>query len=1004
MASDNLNNEGPTWGEDLDGDANDDYQPDIELSDEQTQDPSSHGAVPSADFGDIGEDLGDDGAEYDPEAISAPQPVPAASQSKPTPPRTTGGFIVSDDSDSGDEEEEEEEGEGPPAVSGADAESSIAPVASDVASSARDQVVPPEPHSLSAQVANGSPASQVAGVATQGAQVTPHAVDQAPDRVAVLESRVKEDPRGDMDAWLALIEEYRRRDNMEEVRSVYNRFLEVFPQSAEAWASWVELELNLNNFVEAEQLFGRCLMLAPNVRLWTVYLNYIRRRNDLNNDPEGRARKVVTQAYEFVIDTIGIDKDSAKIWQDYIQFIRSGPGQIGGSNWQDQQKMDQLRKAYQRAICVPISAINQLWKEYDQFEMGLNKMTGRKFIQERSPSYMSAKSANMALANITRNLNRTTYPRLPPAPGFEGDAEFNEQVEIWKKWIAWEKEDPLVLLSDEPAVYKQRILHCYKQSLMALRFVPEMWVDAAEWCFENQIMQNGQDTGLDLLTQGVAANPESVLLALKHADRIESTHAGGESDEARREFASAVREPYNRVLDTLYDMCKDLKEKEQADLAQVETTFSKTANNDSYDDYDDAADSKDNTEKENRIKAIQQGYAARADLLSRTISHVWIALARAMRRIQGKGGVGVGGLRQVFVEARKRGKLTSDVYVAVALMESVVYRDPVGAKIFERGMTLFPEDEVYLLEYLKYLHSKDDTTNARVVFETCVNRLVQKPETVSKAKPLYSYFHKYESQYGELAQISKLEARMAELFPDDPKLAHFKERYSTPKFDPITARMIISPRAQLRPKMLIPSIERAASVQRSRSPAPPMQQPLQPNFSPRPQFARATASPKRAFQDDHDEPSRPRKLARGESPLKGAAGRRLDQQRRNQASALHREITFFLSILPPASSYDSVRFNAGGMAQLLAGTAVPDYSSWKATQDQSLRQGSSRPAYPAQQRPQSPYGSARPQYQQAPGSSRGYEQYRQEGAPPQYGGAPQTGYAPPQQQYGGYRY
>lgn len=118
-------------------------------------------------------------------------------------------------------------------------------------------------------------------------------------------------------------------------------------------------------------------MLAPNVRLWTVYLNYIRRRNDLNNDPDGRARKTVTQAYEFVIDNIGVDKDSGQIWQDYIQFIRSGPGQIGGGNWQEQQKMDQLRKAYQRAICVPMATVNTLWKEYDQFEMGLNKMTVR---------------------------------------------------------------------------------------------------------------------------------------------------------------------------------------------------------------------------------------------------------------------------------------------------------------------------------------------------------------------------------------------------------------------------------------------------------------------------------------------------------------------------------------------------------------------------------------------------------------------------------------------------
>jgi cleavage stimulation factor subunit 3 len=135
------------------------------------------------------------------------------------------------------------------------------------------------------------------------------------------------------------------------------------------------MELGLDNFVEAEQLFGKCLMTVANVNLWTVYLNYIRRRNDLNNDPTGQARRVVTQAYEFVIDNIGVDRDSGGIWQDYIQFIKNGPGQVGGTGWQDQQKMDQLRKAYHRAICVPMSAVNNLWKEYDMFEMNLNKVT-----------------------------------------------------------------------------------------------------------------------------------------------------------------------------------------------------------------------------------------------------------------------------------------------------------------------------------------------------------------------------------------------------------------------------------------------------------------------------------------------------------------------------------------------------------------------------------------------------------------------------------------------------
>lgn len=137
------------------------------------------------------------------------------------------------------------------------------------------------------------------------------------------------------------------------------------------------MELGLDNFVDAEQLFGRCLMTVPNVKLWTVYLNYIRRRNDLNNDASGQARRTITQSYEFVIDNIGVDRDSGNIWQDYVQFVKNGPGQIGGTGWQDQQKMDQLRKVYQRAIAIPMLTVNNLWKEYDQFEMGLNKMTVR---------------------------------------------------------------------------------------------------------------------------------------------------------------------------------------------------------------------------------------------------------------------------------------------------------------------------------------------------------------------------------------------------------------------------------------------------------------------------------------------------------------------------------------------------------------------------------------------------------------------------------------------------
>jgi cleavage stimulation factor subunit 3 len=465
---------------------------------------------------------------------------------------------------------------------------------------------------------------------------------------------------------------------------------------------------------------------TPNVELWTKYLDYVRRRNDLS-DSTGKARQTVAQAYEFVISNIGLDKDSGKIWADYIQFLKFGPGVVGGSQWQDQQKMDQLRKAYQRAICVPISNVNTLWKEYDQFENGLNKLTGRKYLAEKSPSYMSAKSANTALDHIARNLSRHSLPRLPPAPGFDGYQEYIEQVEIWKKWIAWEKTDPLDIKDDkeQPGLFQKRILYVYNQALMALRFWPEIWVEAAQWCLdenvtvtENKSTKDGKTHALDFLLRGIEANPESVLLALKHADFIESTYPIEENDDAKVARGEAVKAPYNKVLDTLYDIIRRLKERETVDIARAkeavaaqDASIRKSLEDD--DDDEGMQPSRENPLTNERVERIQQSYAAQTQVLSRTVSFVWIALIRAMRRIQGKGkpNTPLGGMRQAFADARQRGRLTSDVYAAVAQLEWNIYKDPAGGKIFDRGARLFPEDENFTLENIKYLHSRDDFTS-----------------------------------------------------------------------------------------------------------------------------------------------------------------------------------------------------------------------------------------------------------------------------------------------------
>lgn len=45
------------------------------------------------------------------------------------------------------------------------------------------------------------------------------------------------------------------------------------------------------------------------------------------------------------------------------------------TTWEEQQKMDALRKIYHRAVQIPLDNVESIWRELDVFENGLNKIT-----------------------------------------------------------------------------------------------------------------------------------------------------------------------------------------------------------------------------------------------------------------------------------------------------------------------------------------------------------------------------------------------------------------------------------------------------------------------------------------------------------------------------------------------------------------------------------------------------------------------------------------------------
>jgi cleavage stimulation factor subunit 3 len=244
--------------------------------------------------------------------------------------------------------------------------------------------------------------------------------------------------------------------------------------------------------------------------------------------------------------------------------------------------------------------------------------------------------------------------------------------------------------------------------------------------------------------------------------------------------------------------------------------------------------------------------------------------------------------------------------------------------------------------------------DARAVFETTVRRLTATPENTAKAKPIFAFLHEYESRYGDLVQVINLETRMRELFPEDPSLKHFAHRHSTSAFDPTAVRPIVS-QTQMKPKA--PQSIDEASSRNSRSPRY-----LDPS----------TNSPKRPLPvDDYDDDyNRPRKHIRAESPLKGAAGRRLDQQKRTQQvnggggpsghfkpqaapipPPLPRDVMFLLSIIPNASAYDAMVFSPEKVVDLLRRVDIPSGSGQGRQPQQmhgmgqSQQMGGGRPRY-----------------------------------------------------------
>ncbi|KAJ3999710.1 hypothetical protein F5050DRAFT_880660 [Lentinula boryana] len=561
----------------------------------------------------------------------------------------------------------------------------------------------------------------------------------------------------DTEAWQQLIAEVEESGNLENIRATYDALLKEYPNTPSAQIRYISHFLNnQRTFSEAEGLFKRFLKVtSPSVNMYRYYLTYIRR---INTGTDAQSRETIRKSYEFAINSIGSDKDSGDIWSDYIAFLNSGEN---STTWEEQQKMDMVRKAYQRAVQTPLDNIEKLWSDYEAFEVKLNRITAKKFMSELSPAYMQARSVGRDLTKHVAGLYPAEAPlttnsklelSLPTVPSFS--ISERQLVGKWKAYLKWEESNPLVIEEKDKKDLHSRIQLVYRKALVRMRFYPEIWFMAYNWM--NSIGKH--DEALTLLKSGLEANSSSFLLNFAYSEALEIKKDYVQVHTTYTDFLQVQKGP----LEQLQERIEQEKEKgkHQADEIDEISTDPDLLNS-----------------SESLLSVLNSDFEDRKKEYALT----YIMYMRFARRAEG-----VKASRTLFGKARRDKYASWEVYEAGALMEYHTTQDKeVATRIFEAGMAQHADEKEFVLRYLTFLISVNDENNARALFERVIQTF-----TAEESRPIWERWARYEHQYGDLEASQKIDQRMAELYPNDPPIKRFAQRHIYLGLDAIASRDI----------------------------------------------------------------------------------------------------------------------------------------------------------------------------------------------------------------------
>ncbi|WCJ18367.1 Cleavage stimulation factor subunit 3 [Euphorbia peplus] len=288
---------------------------------------------------------------------------------------------------------------------------------------------------------------------------------------------------------------------------VYEQLLSLYPTAAKFWKQYAEAYMTVNNDDAIKQIFSRCLLNCLQVPLWRCYIRFIRKVND-KKGMEGQEE--TRKAFDFMLNYVGADIASGPVWMEYIAFLKSMPAQ---NAQEESQRMTAIRKVYQKAIVTPNHHIEQLWKDYENFENSVSRQLAKGLVSEYQPKYNSARAVYREQKKYVDEIDWNALA-VPPT----GSSKEEQQWMAWKRFLAFEKGNPQRI---DSVSSNKRIVFTHEQCLMYLYHYPDIWYDYATWHAKNGAI----DAAIKVFQRALKALPDSEMLKFAYAELEESRGA-----------------------------------------------------------------------------------------------------------------------------------------------------------------------------------------------------------------------------------------------------------------------------------------------------------------------------------------------------------------------------------------------------------------------------------------------------------------------------------------------